>query len=616
MKRIKIHITGLFCLLALWAMSGCEHDAAFTEQPGGGDVSSDKVQIEIFARAHLYSLPATRGVSDESTVGRTPWVLVFRGTGDGATFVEAVQAFELAGKRYVLLTRQPDDNWYQLLILANPPGKFYYGDALTEYELGAAGFAAKFIPGSTTLSDVCTNILTEPLPAPSLAILPYSGDGQTFPMSTLLEVERIDNTTRIENGDGSSLMLVRTTARMHIVNKASAFELRGITAVVNAPRQGQFHRIESTVDARPTNLTEYRYDAAYSSPIVTAEAVDGGQSTASHPIYLYESAIPNNTYLLIQGTYEGREYYYKMAIVDDDTRTMDVLRNHSYVFTITAAKGPGYDTVEDAKVSKPSNTALDYKLLIDDSNAYETMANNDFYLGVSNSVFITYASEEADYEVFKLVTDCRTDFPNSCSVTDNRGEVGDWSFRLVSPANGARIPIVEGSTPDPNITPVEARISNWLLWHEDYQYDENGVPRNNAYITLKLGNLEKRIRIRQRYAIPAAGMTIRYRPATDAPESYDMNYYCLSAYVEDGADQPKTWIKLRPSAGTIREDTEHITVDDGEIRFEVAANTETRSRSGTIYLTTIKDPGISPAGSTMQRIKINITQSGKTIAVD
>lgn len=616
MRRIKIHITGLFCLLALWAMSGCEHDAALIGQPDGGNVSSSKVQIEIFTRAHSYSLPATRGMADESTVGKTPWVFVFRGTGVGATFVEAVQAFELAGKRYVLLTRQPDDSRYQLLILANSPGKFYYGDALTEYEFGVAGFTAKLIPGSTTLSDVCTNMLTEPLPAPSLAILPYSGDGQTFPMSTLLEVERIDNTTRIENSDGSSLMLVRAPARMHIVNKASAFELKGITAVVNVPRQGQFHRIESTVVVRPSNLTEYRCDAVYSSPIVTAEVVDGGQSTENHPIYLYESAVQNNTYLLVQGTYEGREYYYKMAIVDDDTRTMDVLCNHAYIFTITAAKGPGYDTVEDAKVSKPSNTALDYKLLIDDSNAYETMANNDFYLGVSNSVFITYASEESDYEVFKLVTDCRTDFPNSCSVTDNRNEVGDWSFQLVSPADGARVPIVDSGTPDPNITSVEARISNWLLWHEDYQYDENGVPRNNAYITLKLGNLEKKIRIRQRHAVPAAGMTIRYMPTADAPESYDMNYYCLSAYVEEGIDNPKTWIKLRPSAGTIREDTERITVDDGEIRFEVVANTETRARSGTIYLTTIKDPGVSPAGSTMQRIKINITQLGKTIAVD
>ena len=77
------------------------------------------------------------------------------------------------------------------------------------------------------------------------------------------------------------------------------------------------------------------------------------------------------------------------------------------------------------------------------------------------------------------------------------------------------------------------------------------------------------MRIRQRYAIPAAGVTIKYMPAADSSDSFDMNYYCLSAYVEDGADDPKSWIKLRPSVGAVREDTDKITVDDGTIYIEV-----------------------------------------------
>lgn len=43
-----------------------------------------------------------------------------------------------------------------------------------------------------------------------------------------------------------------------------------------------------------------------------------------------------------------------MAIVNKDVQLMDLQRNHSYQFTIVTAKGPGYDTVEDAKASKPS----------------------------------------------------------------------------------------------------------------------------------------------------------------------------------------------------------------------------------------------------------------------
>lgn len=51
---------------------------------------------------------------------------------------------------------------------------------------------------------------------------------------------------------------------------------------------------------------------------------------------------------------------------------------------------------------------------------------------------------------------------------------------------------MEGSTPDPNITQVESLITSKLRLHEDYQTDEGGIYRKNAYITLKLGNLEKR----------------------------------------------------------------------------------------------------------------------------
>lgn len=58
--------------------------------------------------------------------------------------------------------------------------------------------------------------------------------------------------------------------------------------------------------------------------------------------------------------------------------------------------------------------------------------------------------------------------------------------------------------------------------------------------------------------------------------------------MEDGADNPKTWIKLRPSSSDGRNITDRITVDDGKIYMEVTANEGTASRNGLVYLTTIK----------------------------
>lgn len=482
---------------------------------------------------------------------------------------------------------------------------------MTEYLFTESDLRMNMIPGITTLSEVCAKMLTEPLESPATSVIPFSNDGETIPMSYLLGVDKIDTTTRIENSDGSTIELIRAAAKMVVANKADNFYLKGITAVVNVPRQGRLHNQDGTVMNNMANLTEY-CQTGYGSSLVVTDNSAVGQSTEMKPLYLYESDIQNNTYLIVEGTYENKDYFYKLVLVDGNYNLMDILRNHSYTFTIIKAKGPGYDTVEDAKASKASNVDLDYKLSVDDSYSYEMISNNDFYLGVSNSVFIAYASEDKIYEVTSVATNCKTNFLNSCRIGDNHIEVDD-AFSLTNPVDGARIPIVEGSTPDPNITQVESLITSKLRLHEDYQTDEGGIYRKNAYITLKLGNLEKKIRVRQRLAVPQEGLILKYMPTTEDVDSYDMNFYCLTAYVEDGADNPKTWIKLRPSSSDGRNMTDRITVDNGKIYMEVTANEGTASRNGLVYLTTIKAPDNSSGIRTTQRVKINITQKGKTI---
>lgn len=610
MKEFVLYIVCLWCLAFL--MSGCEDSIHLSERPDNNKPQADKVQIEIFARANSYHYPTVRTMDDEDRVGKTPWILVFNGENANATFVEAVQAFEMVGKRYVILTKQSGNSKYQLLILANPLNdKFYYGNNVTEYLFTESDLRMNMIPGITTLSEVCAKILTEPLESPATSVIPFSNDGETIPMSYLLGVDKIDTTTRIENSDGSTIELIRAAAKMVVANKADNFYLKGITAVVNVPRQGRLHNQDGTVMNNMANLTEY-CQTGYGSSLVVTDNSAVGQSTEMKPLYLYESDIQNNTYLIVEGTYENKDYFYKLVLVDGNYNLMDILRNHSYTFTIIKAKGPGYDTVEDAKASKASNVDLDYKLSVDDSYSYEMISNNDFYLGVSNSVFIAYASEDKIYEVTSVATNCKTNFPNSCRIGDNHIEVDD-AFSLINPVDGARIPIVEGSTPDPNITQVESLITSKLRLHEDYQTDEGGIYRKNAYITLKLGNLEKKIRVRQRLAVPQEGLILKYMPTTEDVDSYDMNFYCLTAYVEDGADNSKTWIKLRPSSSDGRNITDRITVDDGKIYMEVTANEGTASRNGLVYLTTIKAPDNSSGIRTTQRVKINITQKGKTI---
>ena len=97
MKKMMKYIMKIFGLVIILLISACEHETLLTGEPDDpGDISEDKVRLEIFARANSYRLPSTRALGDENTVEMTPWVLVFRGSGTGAIFVEAVQAFEFA----------------------------------------------------------------------------------------------------------------------------------------------------------------------------------------------------------------------------------------------------------------------------------------------------------------------------------------------------------------------------------------------------------------------------------------------------------------------------------------------------------------------------------------
>ena len=60
------------------------------------------------------------------------------------------------------------------------------------------------------------------------------------------------------------------------------------------------------------NLTEY-CQTGYGSSLVVTDNSAVGQSTEMKPLYLYESDIQNNTYLIVEGTYENKDYFYKFG---------------------------------------------------------------------------------------------------------------------------------------------------------------------------------------------------------------------------------------------------------------------------------------------------------------
>lgn len=546
-KRFIQFITILLSLPFL----GCETGEYLKK---GQDTSGNKVRFELFTKSGSYGLPITRAGADESALDQTPWILVFTGSDQNATFAEAVQAEINNGKSYVYLEKQTVP--CQLLLLANPQNKFYIGS--TAYDYSEAGFKAALDSPVRNLQYASEKMLTVPLDNPQTSA-PF--EGEKLMMSALVSVTRIDDNITIP-----AVELKRTTAKVTVSNTDPNFTLYGITAVTNTPGHARLYNWNSLLTYTNTNLIEYRSNASYSADFVPAVS----NSTANNPVYLYESAYnsnTNDTYLIVRGKYKEKEGYYKMALVANNVR-LDVERNYSYEFTITSVEGQGYATVADAKKSIASNTALNYKVLVQDNSGYELQANNEYYLGVTNSHYELYASQNntTEYTAFTLVTDCKTPFPDKRSIKSLTTDLV-----IAAPSDGL-IPI--SST-----VPYEVKIKV-----------ANGF--TTGQIEIHLGSLQKIVTVRRHAPVNSGTVISNFIP--------DAGKY-ISAYIENypmidsDTPNPNYWLQLSPGGETVRNDPHRLTADNGIIDLHVNG-----SGSGDAYVSMSKN-------NTEQRIKVHVT---------
>lgn len=556
--------------LVLFPLPGC----VLTEKTdiGAGD---GRVRLELFTRSTEYGAPVSRAAAEEFTALKDPWVLVFSGSGGTATLVEVQQAYEVGGRSFIELTELTGAS--QLLILANAQATFYVGS--TSY---AWADMATVFP-SATLNAVCDAMLTVPLASPQTTV-PFVGG--TIPMSAIVELAGgIGPSTiipDIEIGRPVAKVTVQNTDTNDIDGVAGPdFSLTGITAVINTPRQARLYNRTSSqaynTVSGGTNLIEYRTDASYSADIAPA----GTESTATNPVYLFDSetaADKNNTYIIIRATYRGEEMFYKMAFVDNDSghanfeRPLNVVRNTSYEFVITAVDGRGYSSVADAMLSKPSNTNLKYTVRVTDSSSFEIMANNDYYVGVTNSHFEVYAPADGftAHTAFTLITDCTRTF-----ATKNYVKSLTAGMTVTAPAGGV-IPV--NST-----APCEVKVVM-----------DTGFTQGE--IELHLGSMRKVVTVRRRDRV--SNTTI----SSFIPDEGSTPYTYVSAYIDGypvdgrGAPLPSHWLQLSPGSEAVRNDPHAIFVDDGRIDLHVGSG----GTAGDVY--------VSTRYGTIRRIKVRVTQ--------
>ncbi len=479
--------------LLMFLPYACTDESLTTENEEFPTVPGGMATLELHTNAEEYQAPATRtGSASENAIGSTPWILVFRGNNDDATFVEAAQAFVIGSASYVTLTKTTQES--KVIVIANPPVTFYNGTA--EVDFNAANLNA-YLTANPRLGEAVNGLLTAQLATPNQATVPYtatSGAAPTLPMTGQATLFSIAAGTTIGTST-SKLMLKRIVAKV-IVESANiaSFSFNAAT-VVNTPRSGRLYQSDqSTLKDNTGNLTDYL--TSTTGDEVTGIAVAVSNSTSVNPIYVYESRKEENASVIIKGNYFGATLYYKLAF-NDTKGAIDVLRNKSYKFTISAVpSGEGYPTVAEAKANPPSN--IRYQLEVTDQTSSDILDNGVFYLGLSNSEFYLYDDAAVSGTVIAL------------TITTNATAGMDFSGNSISATTTVGTAFsVSPSTITLATTPGTTATTDVRVTIPAYTTSTTGS------INLRLGNLTKFIRF--------------VRSASYTPIAYPANFSTTTA---------------------------------------------------------------------------------------
>ena len=578
----KTHIIILSLLFCLVSCIREDFDTPIVEE-------DDRINIELFTRLNdSFHTPVSRA-TDENAVDKEPWILIFEdntedgtGTRDNAMFVEAAQSQynDNTKRSYVLLKPRTKKCW--ALILANPQSDFYANGTANEFLI--ENFESVLVGEYASLTKATSLLSAIPLTTTSVVNTPPF-DGDLLPMSYVSEspLDGINAGTTFGTTD-TPLILTRSVAKITVKNNAAAasgYTLKGIHSVYNLNNHTLLHNLSGDLPVA-TNLVNYV--TATPTTEVFVSATDAG----SDAIYVFEQA-KNSTappYMILKMSYNEDEKekncYYKMEIIDTNKALIDFKRNFEYVFTITEIRAPGYGSFDEAMASVPNNNQIEYEVKITHTDGYESIANDKYYLSVSNRVCLIYdEANEQEYLAFTVVTNCTTPF----SDESNYIESSEDHLIVTSPA---KINIA---------TDINTPVST------DVFVSVNRL--GSGLIRLKLGNIEQAVTVKKEESIPSAGRILNYY--TLHSEGYPIfDYYLSTGLVSSGSG-----ITLSTTQNYIFPDNpSKVTAEDGIINIHVG-NTGT-SRNGIVWLTTIKNPGY-PVGddkNMARRIKVFLYQSG------
>lgn len=223
--------------------------------------------------------------------------------------------------------------------------------------------------------------------------------------------------------------------------------------------------------------TECKYESA--TPNVPADAGKANSGWQKGETPFYETAA-GQAYLIVKGTYDSKESYYKVAFLDNKTKdAMPLLRNHAYTVKITHVNTYGWPTEAEAiKDPYPENRM---RVDVKDDNPLVTdmIACKDYHLGVSDQVSGAWDDEN-------IIATVVTTIKNGETPTFSTS--GDWIKKGVTVSKTITVPDTNG----PNSTiGKKYKIS---IAVDKNEYSEE--PRTGK-VTVKSGDLTRTITVTQ-----------------------------------------------------------------------------------------------------------------------
>lgn len=488
--------------------------------------------------------------ADETNMGDKAWVFVLEKLSAGSDIetLRIVENCTLQGNGDIDIILEETEHPVTVILLANAPDRY------TDKNGNTKDVSLENLAHVTSYTDLTEELGTAVLSSPADKV-PYVDT--SIPMSG---ATRLDE--GINKNTSANVTLERIVARISVETRLTIdqFELLG-ASVCNAPRSGYLLAPRENYKDNSANLTNYNYDAIACLATTLSNGNITTQTTNTNPIYIYESTPGAQTALIIKARYRGADYFYKLTMPTDYTdgngKTLQkdfYYRNFAYKYVITDAVGIGYSTLHEACAGTPNNIehgSITYTIDVTDLSSHDILDNGSYFIGVSNSSYIIYATgSRSNLVAFTLNTGGNT-LPGGATGT-------------IEASDGITITSGSAFTHPARDQAITISLTDNFI---------------KGTISVKLGNLTKSIDVEREHTVAFDDRSINTFSTAD---------YVLGEIVNVSHNSVGDWVWLSRIATGLNSRVRYVVNSDGGIYIHLDINWDKNQgspgRNATLYL--------------------------------